>query len=96
MQLPRTGNTMGKNWWCFWKSASDIPTDDATIVNVHMDKKWFFAVKSRSNCKELTFIGLEGTIAMYSTKVILAKNYTLLQQPLDKTFPICCIWCGDL
>ena len=49
-----------KNWWCFWKAAASIPTEDAIVVNVHMDEKWFYAVRSRSNCKELTSIGLEG------------------------------------
>ena len=49
------------SFWVFWLSAKCVNTQKALFVLVHMDKKWFYAVRTRSNCKVLTSIGLEPT-----------------------------------
>ena len=95
-----------KNWWCFWKAAASIPTEDAIVVNVHMDKKWFYAVRSRSNCKELTSIGLEGNNYHVQHKNHIGKElYVVVTAfvPNDndmtkggKAIPISCIRCGEV
>ena len=46
-------------FWLFWKSVRAVPTTKVRFVLLHMDEKWFYAVKTRSNCKVLTSIGLE-------------------------------------
>ena len=46
-------------WWFFWKSARAVPVEKVIFVLVHMDEKWFYAVRTRSNTKVLTSIGLE-------------------------------------
>ena len=40
-------------------SATLIPIDKAIMALVHMDEKWFYAVRTRCNTKVLTSIGLE-------------------------------------
>ena len=95
-----------KKWWCFWKSVASIPTDDAIVVNVHMDEKWFYAVRSRSNCKELTSIGLEGNNYYVQHKSHVGKEMYIVVTafvPNDndmtkggKAIPIACIRCGKL
>ena len=95
-----------KNWWCFWKSVAAIPTDDAIVVNVHMDEKWFYAVRSRSNCKELTSIGLQGHNYYVQHKSHIGKELYVVVTAFvpnennmtkgGKAIPICCIRCGDL
>ena len=47
------------SFWMFWYSAKLVNTQKAIFVLVHMDEKWFYAVRTRSNCKVLTSIGLE-------------------------------------
>ena len=47
------------SFWLFWASARCVKPETAIFVLVHMDEKWFYAVKSRTNCKVLTSIGLE-------------------------------------
>ena len=47
------------SFWVFWMSAKCVRSQKAIFVLVHMDKKWFYAVRARSNCKVLTSIGLE-------------------------------------
>ena len=46
-------------FWIFWYSARLVNPEQAIFVLVHMDEKWFYALKTRSNCKVLTSIGLE-------------------------------------
>ena len=46
------------SFWIFWYSAKYVRPEVALFVLVHMDEKWFYAVKTRSNCKILTSIGL--------------------------------------
>ena len=47
------------SFWLFWMSATLIPIDKAIMALVHMDEKWFYAVRTRCNTKVLTSIGLE-------------------------------------
>ena len=48
-----------ETFWIFWYSAKAVCSRKKIFVVVHMDEKWFYAIRSRSNCKELTAIGLE-------------------------------------
>ena len=47
------------SFWLFWKSCRLVDVKKAIFILVHMDEKWFYAVRSRNNCKVLTSIGLE-------------------------------------
>ena len=47
-----------ESFWLFWKSARCCNPKKVRFVLIHMDEKWFFAVKSRTNTKVLTEIGL--------------------------------------
>lgn len=46
-------------FWIFWKSVAACPVQKVVFVVVHMDEKWFYAIRTRTNCKVLTSIGLE-------------------------------------
>ena len=46
-------------FWLFWKSAKAVRSTQVKFVLMHMDEKWFYAVKTRSNTKVLTSIGLD-------------------------------------
>ena len=49
-----------KNFWLFWKSVCCITNPRKTVVVlVHMDEKWFYAIRCRSTNKVLTSIGME-------------------------------------
>ena len=47
------------DFWVFWYFTKFVKKEDAVFVLTHMDKKWFFAVRERSNCKVCTSIGLK-------------------------------------
>ena len=47
------------SFWMFWLSAQLIPIEKAIMVLIHMDKKWFYAIRTRCNTKVCTSIGLE-------------------------------------
>ena len=47
------------SFWMFWLSVRLIPIEKAIMVLIHMDKKWFYAVRTRCNTKVCTSIGLE-------------------------------------
>ena len=49
-----------ESFWLFWKSVMAVPVDRVIFVLIHMDEKWFYAVRTRTNCKVLVSIGLEG------------------------------------
>lgn len=95
-----------KKWWCFWKAVASIPTEDAVVVNVHMDEKWFFAVRTRTNCKELVSIGLEGNNYYVQHKSHIGKEMYVVVTAFvpnendmtkgGKAIPIACIRCGKL
>jgi hypothetical protein len=38
-----------------------VPDQKVKFLLVHMDEKWFYAIRTRINCKVLTSIGLEPT-----------------------------------
>ena len=63
-----------ETWWTFWKCVRSIPTNRAIVVNVHMDEKWFYAVRARTNIKELTSIGLEGNYSRVHHKNNIEKT----------------------
>ena len=42
----------------FWEAVKKVPSNKCLYVLVHMDEKWFYACKTRSNCKVLTSIGM--------------------------------------
>ena len=48
-----------QSFWLFWYSARLVNMEKAIFVLVHMDEKWFYAIRTRTNCKVLTSIGLE-------------------------------------
>jgi hypothetical protein len=45
----------------FWQSLAAVPDQKLKFVLVHMDQKWFYAIRTWTNCKVLTSIGLEPT-----------------------------------
>ena len=47
-----------ESFWVFWKSARCCNVKKVRFVMLHMDEKWFFAVRSRTNTKVLVEIGL--------------------------------------
>ncbi len=46
-------------FWYFWRCAACCPVEDIQFVSLHMDEKWFHAIRTRCNCKVLTSIGLD-------------------------------------
>ena len=46
-------------FWLFWKSAKAVSSTKVKFVLMHMDEKWFYAVRTRGNTKVLTSIGLD-------------------------------------
>ena len=96
-----------QKWWTFWKCVTSIPTDKALVVNVHMDEKWFYAVRARTNVKELTSIGLENNYSrvhhknnIEKTMYIVVTAYVLSNgndiTKGGKAIPISCIRCGRM
>ena len=47
------------DFWLFWYYVKFVKKEKALFVLIHMDEKWFYAIRTRSNCKVLTSIGLE-------------------------------------
>jgi hypothetical protein len=43
-------------FWKFWKSVKAVPVTKMSFVLVYMDEKWFYAVRTRTNCKVFTSI----------------------------------------
>ena len=43
--------------WIFWKCMCYINSDDIILVLVHMDEKWYFSIKRRTNQKVITSEG---------------------------------------
>ena len=43
----------------FWGFVKYIPPDRVRVVQVHMDEKWFYAIRSKSNQKIVTAFGME-------------------------------------
>lgn len=46
------------DFWVFWQSAKSVRVKNHQIVLMHMDEKWFYAIRNRTNTKVLTEIGL--------------------------------------
>ena len=43
-------------FWLFWKSVKAVLTTKVEFVLIHMDDKWFYVVRFRTNCKMITSI----------------------------------------
>ena len=43
-----------QTFWMFWKCMCAINSDATILVLVHMDEKWYFAIKTRTNQKVIT------------------------------------------
>ena len=92
-------------WW-FWKLAKCCPTEKVQFVSVHMDEKWFYAIRTRSNCKVLTSIGLEAHDYYAHHKSYLGKiMYVVVTAfvPYNNDFtkggrviPVACIRAGKM
>ena len=94
-------------FWVFWKSCTAIPTSKVRFVLVHMDKKWFFAFKTRRHGKILTSIGLDRNHVyarnknkiykeMYVVVTAFIPHYNNDLTKGGRSVPIACIRCGDL
>ena len=92
------------NWWFFWKSVRAVPVEKAIFALVHMDEKWFYAVRTRSNTKVLTSIGLEPNdyYAQHKNHIgkemyIVATAFVLNANDITaggKAIPIACVRVG--
>ena len=75
------------DWWMFWKSVRTIPVQKAAIVLVHMDEKWFYAVRTRSNtvsiCPRICRRGHNTKLKVlyFNSKVL----YCMLRMVSDRT-----------
>ena len=93
-------------FWMFWKCAKCCPTTKVKFVLVHMDEKWFYAIRTRSNCKVLTSIGLHANdyFATHKNHVgkelyIVVTAYVLNGNDITgggKAVPISCIRVGAM
>lgn len=93
-------------FWIFWKSVAACPVTKIQFVMLHMDEKWFYAVRSRRNCKVLTSIGLEGNDYYAHHKSHIGKiMYVVVTAfvPVDndlrkggKAIPVACVRVGKM
>ena len=91
-------------FWLFWKSVRAIPPSKVKVVLIHMDEKWFYAVRARSNCKVLESIGLESNDYYSQHKnhigkelYIVATAFVLNNNDITaggKAIPIACVRVG--
>ena len=90
-------------WW-FWKMAKFCPPEQIQYVLVHMDEKWFYSIKTRTNCKVLTSIGLEPNDYYCHHKSYLGKIMYIVVTayvPIDnditkggQAIPVACVRAG--
>ena len=98
--------TWAHTFWWFWKLAKCCPVQNVQFVSVHMDEKWFYAIRTRTNCKVLTSIGLEPSDYYAHHKSYLGKiMYVVVTAfvPYDNDFtkggrviPVACIRAGKM
>ena len=98
--------TWGHAFWIFWKSARCVSTENVLIVLVHMDEKWFFTVKSRSNIKVIPGWGVDGADSHVQHKSHVGKEmyivvtaFVLNKNDITKggrAVPISCIRVGKM
>ena len=48
----------GESFWIFWKSVRCFNPTSTIVILCHMDEKWFFAIRTRSNQKVITSEGV--------------------------------------
>jgi hypothetical protein len=63
-----------QSFYVFWKSVAAVPDQKLKFVLVHMNEKWFCAIRSWANCKVLTSIGLEPTNYYVQHKTHIGKE----------------------
>ena len=98
--------TWAHTFWWFWTLAKCCPIQKIQFVSVHMDEKWFYAIRTRTNCKVLTSIGLDGHDYYAHHKSYLGKiMYVVVTAfvPYNNDFtkggrviPIACIRVGKM
>ena len=47
-----------QTFWMFWKCISALDPEKYVVVLCHMDEKWFYAIRTRSNQKVVTSEGV--------------------------------------
>ena len=93
-----------ETFWWLWKMIRCCSTTNIQFVLIHMDEKWFYALRTRANCKVLTSIGLEPSDYYCHHKSHICKiMYVVVTAfvPIDnditkggKTIPIACVRVG--
>ena len=67
-----------QTFWLFWTLARHIPTSKARLVLIHMDEKWFYAIRARNNNKVLASIGLKQNFSYVQHKSHIGKEMYVL------------------
>ena len=93
-------------WWLMIQSIAVVLHTKVVFAIVHMDKKWFYAVVTRTNCKVLTSIGLEPTdyYAHHKNHIekelyVVCTAFVLNQNDITKggtAVPIACVRIGNM
>jgi hypothetical protein len=93
-------------FWKFWKSVKAVPVTKMRFVLVHMDEKWFYTVRTRTNCKVLTLIGLDPIDYHVQHKLHIGKEMNIVCTAfvLDnnditrggKAVPVACVRVGRM
>ena len=63
-----------QTFWLFWTLARHIPSRKAKLVLIHMDEKWFYAIRTRNNNKVLASIGLSQNFSYVQHKSHIGKE----------------------
>ena len=63
-----------QTFWLFWTLARHIPSSRAKLVLIHMDEKWFYAIRTRTNNKVLGSIGLTQNFSYVQHKSHIGKE----------------------
>ena len=95
-----------ETFWLFWKSVKAVPTTKVRIVLNHMDEKWFYVVRCRTNYIVITSIGVEPNdyYAQHKNHIrkqtfIVVTSFVLNNNDIEKggtTIPSCCVRAGKM
>ena len=93
-------------FWLFWKSVKTDPTTKIKFVLIHMDEKWLYVVRCRTNCKVITSVGVEPNDYYAQHKnhtgkqmYIVVTAFMLNDNDIEKggmAIPICCVRVGKM
>ena len=93
-----------ETFWWLWKGIRCCPCSTIQFVLIHMDEKWFYAVRTRSNCKVLTSIGLEPNdyYAHHKSHInkimyVVVTAFVPIENDINKggiTIPVACVRVG--